>query len=251
MRSWQSASPLAKKNLWHRLFGTRFKAGRYSEKMRSVSRSLPGGAAKVSWRHRFSSLNSKGEFFFYPGANLESVYIDMRCDLRGVNLQETNFKNGRLQQANLDGANLTGADLSKSSISGSMRDTILCNTNLEEANLDDVDLSGADLTGANLRHATLSRDLTNVNITGEQFEQLNEIEKYDYPAKNFHEVAQELGVSEKQFEFLVLSGAVEVRDKHSNERVLSDFDTEKHNIPVWGVEELKNALSQKPVTEAK
>lgn len=54
-----------------------------------------------------------------------------------------------------------------------------------------------------------------------------------YAEYTFSDAQQKLGVTEKQFEFLVLSGAIEVRDNKTLRRVTSGFDPRLHHVPPW------------------
>jgi hypothetical protein len=57
-------------------------------------------------------------------------------------------------------------------------------------------------------------------------------------------VLEQLDVSERQFEFLVLSGAVKVRDNQTKERVLSGFKPDAHHIPGWEIDAVKKHLAE-------
>lgn len=72
------------------------------------------------------------------------------------------------------------------------------------------------------------------------------LENVSYPKMKFGEVQKKLGVSEKQFEFLVLSGALEVRDDNTGEIIDRGYDPDLHHIPSWV--NLKN-LSSSPETD--
>lgn len=90
------------------------------------------------------------------GANLSNT------DLKGFNLIGVNFNKANLSGINLDAADIDAADFRGTNLYG----VDLCNRNLRglnfiEANLKEVDLNGADLREANLSDADLSH--TNLN----------------------------------------------------------------------------------------
>jgi hypothetical protein len=48
-------------------------------------------------------------------------------------------------------------------------------------------------------------------------------------------------MSNNQFEFMVLSGAVEVRNNIDASVVASQFDPDRHHVPIWSVANTINA----------
>ncbi len=96
------------------------------------------------------------------GANLSNT------DLKGFNLIGVNFNKANLSGINLDAADIDAADFRGTNLYG----VDLCNRNLRglnfiEANLKEVDLNGADLREANLSDADLFRaDLKNAILIG-------------------------------------------------------------------------------------
>ena len=60
-----------------------------------------------------------------------------------------------------------------------------------------------------------------------------EMDTVIYEQFSFQEAKERLGVTDRQFEFLVLSGVVEVRDNETKKVVHGGFDTDKHHVPPW------------------
>ena len=91
-----------------------------------------------------------------------------RADLFRANLTRANLTRASLSVANLSGVDLMGADLSEASVSGAD----LIGANLSGANLIGANLSGANLSGANLSGADLGgadlggADLSEANLIG-------------------------------------------------------------------------------------
>jgi hypothetical protein len=90
----------------------------------------------------------------------------VKADLRGKNLQNTNFEVARLIEADLMGGNFTSSNFSGADLRGAnLQDAILvnatfCGTNLEEVDLmwsisKCADFSGANLSGSYLNGADL------------------------------------------------------------------------------------------------
>lgn len=92
-----------------------------------------------------------------------SDWVEMRADLREVDLHGAD-----LSGVNLHGADLRGADLSWAYLSGAdLSDAYLSGADLHEANLSKADLHGADLREANLSRANLLwADLYNADLYG-------------------------------------------------------------------------------------
>src|SRR5260370_1355535 len=105
------------------------------------------------------------------------------ADLRGADLQKTNFTGTDLQKTNFTGADLRGADLRGADLSTSylvradledadlrgaiLKDKYLRGVDFREANLSHTDLSGANLQGTNLSGANLQgTNLSGANLQG-------------------------------------------------------------------------------------
>lgn len=61
-----------------------------------------------------------------------------------------------------------------------------------------------------------------------------------YGRYSLGDALKESGLTEKQFEFLVLSGGIEVRDNVTMKKISSGFDQEKHHVPPWTFSNLKS-----------
>ena len=93
------------------------------------------------------------------GANLSGAIL-YKVDLSGSDLSRANFYKADLSGSDLSGANLFGANLYKADLSGAN----LSGANLYASNLYKADISGANLYQTNLSGAILSKDQTNKYI---------------------------------------------------------------------------------------
>ena len=258
---WKSTSPLAKKTfkektlnflakITPRIFRSRKKAHVFTSVM-------PGGAVAVSWyglsgalhaSYVNSSITPKGVTYFYPGVDLSNDRIAFPCNLRGANLEKINFKETKLYEVILDGANLKNANLYDAEIAGSMREANLEGADLREAHLREADLRGANLKGADLTGAILPNNIDGIDLSAEQFNSLtrsNDGSKYyKYKVFSFHEAIEELGVTEKQFEFLVLSDIIQVRDNETGDLVKSGYNPDIHHVAPWCLKTAKKVLAE-------
>jgi uncharacterized protein YjbI with pentapeptide repeats len=89
-------------------------------------------------------------------ANLRSVDF-CEANLAGANLSGANLRDADLREANLAGANLSGANLQDANL----REANLVNAILIGANLKDANLLGANLQGANFKDANLEKVICN------------------------------------------------------------------------------------------
>ena len=192
-----------------------------------------------------------------PGANLDgsslsgdvakgfkrgnSPPLDLNSiNLAGCNARNVSFDGANLARSNFHSGNLSGADLSKCNLSGA----VFRDANLSDSYLNKANLSGADLTGANINGARLTgTDLRGVNWKGVKMENVilsvNENTPDDnaiYDQINFHDAADQMGLSDSQIGFLISSKALEVRDNETLNLVIEDFDASKHHVVPWAVQ---------------
>lgn len=186
--------------------------------------------------------------FFCPGVDFSGDYLKGNICIPNANLQGANFSRTRFMQANLEGSDLRGTKWNNAILVYKIN---MRNVDLRGADLREVDLTKADLSGANLEGVDLSRtrmpfDLREISLTSEQVKQIElvsgDMRKHSYRSMGFERLIKELEVSEKEFEYLVLSRVIEVRDNDTGKIVDSNFDPELHHVPFWSVEKVKRAI---------
>lgn len=162
------------------------------------------------------------------------------CDFRGTKLDGAKFTSVKIidsdfSEASFGGASMNAIDVVGGSFcdanlkdskweSASFRYTKMRHLDLEDAVLRKVKLEGVDIRGANWKH-------TDCNVQ----ELIGSTLPSDYDQYDFYEAIESMGLSEKQFEYFAVSGALEIRDDLSQERVTRDFDPETQHVPAWQV----------------
>lgn len=143
---------------------------------------------------------------------------------------------------------------------GEMNGSSIVNSSLENCSFLQMDLTDMNFygcQGANLEFDSSNfkkskfenNTFKNVNIAESVFPEVfwkNNIVDCEFSKENsgnspgsfyqqysFEEALEESGLSRERFEFLVLSGVIEVRDNETLQKVTSGFDTEKHHVPPW------------------
>lgn len=215
---------------------------------------VPNPETIVEKRLRDINFAVDGVGWTQIGSNKEQeVFIGPNGQYDGLTLEESNFMGAQLVNSSFLATNLRGANLSQADLSH----CDLGNTRLKKAWLKNASLVGANLMATELIHTNMEgvdlsdAILRNVFISGQtSFRGANwkgavvkdimigSIPK-DYGAARvweqttFHDAINHFGLSEKRFEYLVLSGAIEVRDNETLEIVKSDYDPARHHIPPW------------------
>lgn len=162
---------------------------------------------------------------------VDSSLID--CMFSESNFSKSNFSGSRLEECEFGRVDLLDANFSDTEADK----TFFYLSNLNYANLSSARwkktlVRGGSLLGVNWKNVSFSCDF------------LNEIKKLEYEQFTFSDTIKNCGISQKEFEFLVLSGAIEVRDNETLERVRSEFDPNKNHVPVWAFENLKHSTFQ-------
>ena len=185
----------------------------------------------------------------------KEIFVGPNGQYDGLNLEESNFMGGQLANSsfsftNLRGANLSQADLSNSDLTDArlkkawLKNASLVGANLTATELIHTNMEGVDLSGATLRNVFISgrTSFRGANWKGAVVKDImiGSIPE-DYGAARvweqttFHDAINHFGLSEKRFEYLVLSGAIEVRDNKTLEIVKGNYDPDRHHIPPWVV----------------
>lgn len=199
-----------------------------------------------------------------PGGTFFDNIIFLNSNFEGKNFSGS-FICTKIDECNLSHAKLDNSVIGKEPFSDKKDKAIgfIRKTSFEKASLRnvlfdrvtffDVSLKGADLTGAVFRDCSKALDtrldVRDSNITTQQvkdllknsysFHRINSTE-FIYRQYSFNEVIEACGMTDKQFEFLVLSGAIEVREKGYGKIVEGGFDPGKHHVPQWAFQDLMN-----------
>lgn len=187
---------------------------------------------------------------FYPEADLSKRSIEGRFEGENMNLQKANFfqttfeggviwKNSDLRNINLSET--------KFKLNSNMEGSDLRDANLEKADLGMVSLTGADLRGANITDTKLPVSLEGIIFDDEQKNLISDsLHEHIYEKVSFQDAIEKLDVSEKQFEFLVLSQGIKVRDNQSSHIVTQNFDPMEQHVDLWEVERVKKTIQENP-----
>lgn len=185
--------------------------------------------------------------FFFPGVDLSNDRFKAEVCIPGANLQGANFEETKFDKVFLDGADLRGTKWRGALF---MRESSMNNVDLRGADLSGdmtkVDLSGANLEGVDLSRTHMPADLRGIDLSDEQIKQIENVSgdmsAHIYNKMSFEQAIEELGIEEKQFEFLVVSGVIEVRDNRTRKIVRAGYDPELHHVPFWSLNGAKKAF---------
>lgn len=232
---------------------------RHGNRIRCKSTVEKNGLGIIEWEEILGAFGSKdvpvnfyacGTLVFHPEVDFLGDQIDVSVVAPGVNLRKANmegvlftnlvdFSGGDFRGANLNGVKfanprttLLGADLRDSTIRG--------------VDLRLVDIRKCDLRGANLSGTQLPTDIEGVKFDLNQYEQFirPNIDNFNLTFETFslEDALKKSEVSEKQFEFLVLSGTIIVLDELGH-KVNKNFDLKNNFVPLWEIERFKKTVS--------
>lgn len=190
----------------------------------SVAVSAKFEEANLSWAS-FYDGNMRNSYF---GGSRFSIAIGQRVDWSNCDFSNATMVNefaAQVVSCNFAGSDFSGADL------GETRFSSRTYAESEKAKMADPSvLSHINWLGTKTRLIDIGENLTD-GSPPVSFEQ------YD-----FHSAADLLNLNSNQFQFLVVSGSVEVRDRKTNKIVKAGFDVGKHYIPVWSVQNIQANL---------
>ena len=161
----------------------------------------------------------------FSGSNHESF------DAKGSVLREADFTEAKITQGDFTEADLSGIKIEKAKF-------VRCS--FDRANFTGVDFSQISLDGPT--------SIKDAIITPDQFDSLRDFSKSQvrYEPVKFSDTIQTLNITEQQFEFLVISGAIPIYEKQIirygaqlPQRVTSNFDPAKHHVPCWAIATIK------------
>lgn len=207
------------------------------------------GWGKVIWKQqrnafRDDNMTFKFRTYFFPGVDCSGLRMDDPVILPKVNLEGADMTSTVFSECNFSGANFKNATLCSVRWKGSVTGANFEGADLAGASLENCDVSEASFVGANLHGALLPKNLDDIALGREQVQDLLTCapNHYRYTRYSFEDAVVKLGVSEKQFEFLVTSGAVKVWSYETGKLVETNFDSEKHFVPSWEFNIVKSLL---------
>lgn len=149
------------------------------------------------------------------------------CDLTGSDFSDTEWYNLRLLKTDAIDTNFSNAVFNSvtfnyTDFTGSVFENVDC----DEALFDTCDLRGVYWGGAKTSSMRVSSDKS-------LMQPKPRLAKYD--VSSFEDAIRQMKLTKNQFEFLVTSRAIEVRDE-KGEIVLSGFNPSLHRIPQWAID---------------
>lgn len=152
----------------------------------------------------------------------------MGMAMEGVRWDDCEFKKCNAQKSTFERVAGTGA---------LFHDSFLQGTKFDHFTMKDITFHLCQL-----RETSWANTNMDCHFIGEAEEQQYLGENYvpAYTQFHFDDALTEAKISRRQFEFLVLSGVIEVRDNVTLEKVTSGFDPDYHHVPPWCFANLKN-----------
>lgn len=173
----------------------------------------------------------------------------------GMNLKirDCHFTRGDFRHSNLICAEVTDCTFERTyfekvearqaNFSGSQGRLSFARCNLRQADFTGIDLN-VTFQQTPVHEATWNNSSIDFRLLGAH--EYAQFEPF-YENYSFEEAIQQNtanGLTDRRFEFMVLSGIVEVRDNSTMKKVTSGFDPDKHHIPPWAYEKLKKMTSE-------
>lgn len=134
----------------------------------------------------------------------------------------------------VNGLEMEGCEVKKMSVFGSiLRNSKISLSNFRETSWIETEISRAHFSKSTIQKGSFRAS----SILKSEFDRVNfpnfQMDGVVYQQFSFQEAKEKLGVTDRQFEFLVLSGVVEVRDNDTKKVVHGGFDPQKHHVPPW------------------
>lgn len=186
-------------------------------------------------------------------------------DLSKSTIRNSEFLSCTFLSTKMSGLNVEGSEFRSSRfIKVNARKLRASGSNFERAvmgsNDDRSDFSGSDFSEANFKLSVLGNSKvkgckwTKANTSGmEIFDHIKgtplsvaeghsgdvaSLKETSYEHYSLPQAAKKMGATDKAFEFLVVSGAVEVRHNLTKQKVSEDFDISMNHIPAWQMQNL-------------
>lgn len=158
--------------------------------------------------------------------------------LKSTQIRDNTFENSRLclvtYKAELEQNQFTACDLQNSYLSFlDVRETNFHSCNFSKSSIESTNFHSGNITDTSFANSKIKKSVLSSSMDLCDFKgaKLNDVM---YQRKHFQEVRNLLEISDRQFEFLVLSGVIEVRDNKTLQVVTGGFDPDEHHIPQWG-----------------
>lgn len=212
--------------------GCSFDATRFSEQSRFYGVTVKDSRFNKSIFNAVSLSASVFEKCEFEGMTFERLkddltrraVMDQSAEFRGCKFNNFVIGYSDLHKVKFDGSNVVNGKFSYSNLS----EADFSNSTGNKLSFIASDLTGAAFSGCRLSDIEFS-DSEKASI---------------YDQHSLRDAMEASGLSEKQFEFLVVSGVIEVRDNKTLQKITSGFDVDKHHVPPWVATNLKRILEQ-------
>lgn len=161
------------------------------------------------------------------------------CVFERSSIRYSNIRRAEIVDCKFDGTYFEKVEARQVNFSGAQGKFAFRSSDLNEANFTDVNMEVTfQLTP--VYGATWKNSLVDCHVLGAHEYALPQP---FYEQYSFKDVIKHNGLTDKQFEFMVLSGVIQVYDNIRMKRVESGFNPGDHHVPPWTYESIKNALS--------
>lgn len=174
----------------------------------------------------------------------------MQTDMRNLNVSHNSFEGSKFSNVQGGGLQAEGTNFSGATFGSDSESCDLQNSNFSNAIFDDATIGNTNVRGSTWKGAKTNNmhvfkiddaPLTVVESSSGEIDTLN---RTSYEHYSLRDAAEKMGGTDKAFEFLVVSGAVDVRHNLTKQRIKSDFDPSMNHIPVWQMQNLPNPNPQ-------
>lgn len=160
-----------------------------------------------------------------------------KCSGASAKFNSTYFKGTSIKNSDLSKASFSKTEIDDSLISGcNLTETSWEGVFISHSKIENSDCSRSIWENAHLPQSILRNIIWRHAVLSEPDFSYHVAQNAQYDKWSFEDLTSSSGLTEKQFEFLVLSGAIEVRDNDNLTVVRAGFNSKKHHVPDWAAQ---------------
>lgn len=166
-------------------------------------------------------------------------------DVRGNSFAGSSFFQVKGVGLQAENTNFSNVSFGKNNEKSDMRNSNFTNAVFDDAEIGNTNLRGSIWKGAKTDKMHVFKiDNSPLTVVENSSGEITTLNQTSYEHYSLYDAAKKIDATDKAFEFLVVSGSIDVRHNLTKQRIEKDFDPSINHVPVWQMQNLLEAAGK-------